>query len=349
MNNGELIRVGIIGAGANTKLKHIPGFQAIEGVSVDVICNRTVESSKQAADAFGVGRIASNWEDVIQDDSIDAICIGTWPYLHAPITIAALNAGKHVLTEARMAMNADEAADMLAASRSNPGLVAQIVPSPFTLKWDATITDILQSGELGRLLEISVTKTIPMNADQDAPMNWRQNIEYSGNNILMLGIYYEVIQRWIKREPNRVWAHGSIYASERMNPESNAMQAIRIPETITYMADYADGLQLTGLMSGVERGSGRDAYALCGANGTIRLDLASGKLFKAINGESETIVEPASDKIADWNVEADFIQSIREKTSVNLTNFEDGLNYMRFTDAVRKSFDSNGAWVELPS
>ena len=56
---------------------------------------------------------------------------------------------------------------------------AQIVPSPFTLKWDATIIDILNSGELGRLLEISVIKTLPMNANPGDPMNWRQNIEYT--------------------------------------------------------------------------------------------------------------------------------------------------------------------------
>lgn len=347
MSSDQPIRIGVIGAGANTKLKHIPGFQALDGVSVDLICNRSEASSQKAAGEFGVGRIATKWEDVVADDAIDAICIGTWPYLHAPIAIAALEAGKHVLTEARMAMNAREAADMLAASQARADLVAQVVPSPFTLKWDATIIDILDSGELGRLLEISVIKTLPMNANPDDPMNWRQNIEYSGNNTLMLGIYYEVVQRWLKREPKRVWAHGSVFTSERMNPESGSPQAVRIPETITYMADYEDGLQLTGLMSGVERGSGRDTYTICGSKGTLRLDLASGKLFKAINGEPETMIEPSPDMVAEWNVEADFIESIRNRQPVALTSFHDGVNYMRFTDATRTSFESGGQWVEL--
>ncbi len=347
MSNEEAIRIGVIGAGTNTKLKHIPGFQSIDGVTVDVICNRSEASSRKAADEFGVGRIANNWQEVIEDESIDAICIGTWPYLHATITIAALNAGKHVLTEARMAMNAREGAEMLAASQAHPNLIAQIVPSPFTLKWDTTIIDILNSGELGRLLEISVIKTLPMNANPGDPMNWRQNIEYSGNNTLMLGIYYEVVQRWLKREPQRVWAHGSLFSHQRSTPETDASQEVRIPETITYVADYEDGLQLTGLMSGVERGTGRDSYAICGDQGTLRLDLTSGQLFKTLNSEPETVVEPAADKVADWNVEVDFTRSIREKAPVTLTSFEDGLNYMRFTDATRTSFDSGGKWVEL--
>jgi predicted dehydrogenase len=347
MATSENIRIGVIGAGTNTKLKHIPGLQAIEGVSVDVVCNRSEASSRKAADDFGIGRIASSWQEVIADDSIDAICIGTWPYLHAPITIAALEAGKHVLTEARMAMSAKEAEEMLNASLSRPDLVAQIVPSPFTLKWDLTIRKILESGELGSLREISVIKTLPMNANEQEPMNWRQNIEYSGNNTMMLGIYYEVVQRWIQKNPSRVWSHGRIFTKNRDNAEVGGPSEVEIPESLTFVADYEDGLQLTGIMSGIELGSGRDEYAISGAKGTIRLDLKTGKLYRSLLGEEEQIVEPRKEDVADWNVEADFIASIREGTAVSLTNFTDGLNYMKFTDAARTSFNAGGEWMAI--
>jgi len=347
MATSENIRIGVIGAGTNTKLKHIPGLQAIEGVSVDVVCNRSEASSRKAADDFGIGRIASSWQEVIADDSIDAICIGTWPYLHAPITIAALEVGKHVLTEARMAMNAKEAEEMLNASLSRPDLVAQIVPSPFTLKWDLTIRKILESGELGSLREISVIKTLPMNANEQEPMNWRQNIEYSGNNTMMLGIYYEVVQRWIQKNPSRVWSHGRIFTKNRDNAEVGGPSEVEIPESLTFVADYEDGLQLTGIMSGIELGSGRDEYAISGAKGTIRLDLKTGKLYRSLLGEEEQIVEPRKEDVADWNVVADFIASIREGTAVSLTNFTDGLNYMKFTDAARTSFNAGGEWMAI--
>ncbi len=347
MGNSEKLRIGIIGAGANTRLKHIPGFQAIDGVSVDMVCNRSEASSRQAADECGIDRIATAWEDVVADPAIDAICIGTWPYLHAPITIAALNAGKHVLTEARMAMNAREAAEMLNASQAHPDLVAQIVPSPFTLRWDRTIAKTLDSGELGALREISFIKTLPMNADAEDPMNWRQNIEYSGNNTMMLGIYYEVVQRWLQREPSRVWSHGRIFTHQRQNPEVGKLREVEIPESLSVVADYEDGLLLNGYMSGVERGSGRDAYAISGTDGTLRLDLKSGTLYLAKNGSDERMVEPEPDDVADWNVEADFVDSIRKGTPVSLTNFQDGLNYMKFTDAARASFNAGGEWVSI--
>ncbi len=347
MTTPEKIRIGVIGAGGNTKLKHIPGLKAIEGVSVDVVCNRSETSSRKVAEEFGIGRIASSWQEVVADDSIDAICIGTWPYLHAPITIAALEAGKHVLTEARMAMNANEAEDMLKASLARPDLVAQIVPSPFTLKWDQTIKKILESSELGDIREINVIKTLPMNANEQDPMNWRQNIEYSGNNTMMLGIYYEVVQRWIQKNPSRVWSHGRIFTKSRVNAETDGPEEIKIPESLTFVADYGDGLQLTGIMSGIELGSGRDEYAISGAKGTIRLDLKTGKLYRSLLGKEEQIVDPQEEDVADWNVEADFIESIREGKPVSLTSFTDGLNYMKFTDAARNSFNSGGEWMTI--
>ncbi len=343
----ENLRIGVIGAGANTRLKHIPGFQAIEGVSVDVVCNRSESSSRKAADEFGISRIAARWQDVVADDSIDAICIGTWPYKHAPITIAALNAGKHVLTEARMAMNAKEAEEMLNASKSRPELVAQIVPAPFTLKWDRTVAKIIDSGDIGELREVSVIKTLPMNANSKDPMNWRQNIEYSGNNTMMLGIYYEVVQRWIRREPSRLWSHGRIFSKSRTDAETGDSKKVEIPESLTFVADYEDGLQLTGFMSGVELGGGRDEYVISGSKGTLRLDLESGKFYHAPLGGEELEVEPQEADIADWNVEADFVDSIREGKPVTLTNFEDGLNYMRFTDAARESFNAGGKWITI--
>ena len=122
----QTIRVGIVGAGANTRGMHIPGFQKIDGVEVVSVANRSRESGARAAAEFDIPRVYDSWEDLVAADDSDAICIGTWPYLHAPVTLAALQAGKHVLCEARMAMNAAEARSMLEASRQHSELVAQI-------------------------------------------------------------------------------------------------------------------------------------------------------------------------------------------------------------------------------
>src|SRR5436190_2233257 len=110
----DRIGIGMVGAGSIARARHVPGFKTIPGVELVGVVNRTPDSTRQAATEFGFGRTYATWRELLDDDDVDAVVIATWPYLHAPITLAALDAGKHVLTQARMAMNADEAHDMLA-------------------------------------------------------------------------------------------------------------------------------------------------------------------------------------------------------------------------------------------
>src|SRR5210317_1020922 len=119
----DLIRIGFVGAGANTRLRHLPGFKEIENVALATVANRSEESSRKVAKEFGIERISADWKSVVADPEVDGICIGTWPYMHAEITVAALKAGKHVLTEARMASSLSEARAMHAAAKAHPEMV----------------------------------------------------------------------------------------------------------------------------------------------------------------------------------------------------------------------------------
>src|SRR4051794_4536958 len=115
-----LLRIGIVGAGQVARARHIPGFRALPGVKIVGVCNRHRESSRRVAREFDIPRVFESWEHLVDSDEIDAVVIGTWPYLHCPITLSALGAGKHVLTQARMAMNAREAQRMLDKSLEQP-------------------------------------------------------------------------------------------------------------------------------------------------------------------------------------------------------------------------------------
>ena len=75
----ERVRIGIIGAGGNTRTRHIPGFQAIPGVEVVAVCNRTKASGEKVAREFAIPRVAESWKEIVDAPDIDAICIGTWP------------------------------------------------------------------------------------------------------------------------------------------------------------------------------------------------------------------------------------------------------------------------------
>ena len=93
----ESVRIGLIGAGKNTRERHIPGFQSVEGVEIAAVANRSMQSGRQVADQFNIPQVYGNWQELLEDDSLDAVCIGTWPYMHRTLTLAALESGKHVL------------------------------------------------------------------------------------------------------------------------------------------------------------------------------------------------------------------------------------------------------------
>lgn len=344
----QRIRVGIIGAGDNTRKRHIPGFLEIPGVEVTRVCNRSEASSRRAAAEFRIPGIAGEWREIVEDDEIDAICIGTWPYLHAEAAIAALDAGKHVLTEARMARNAEEAEAMLEASRRHPDRVAQIVPAPFSLPFDATVREWIAESRYGALREVRATHAMGAALSPDAPLTWRQDVAKSGHNMLTMGIFYETIQRWLGREPEWLVADAAVFTPQRHDPEAGRERTVEIPDSLSVLARYGDGARLVMHFTGVEAGPGVMEARLLFERATVRFDFAHDEMWLAEAGESiEEAVEIAPAKRGRWRVEADFIESIREGKPAELTGFEQGVRYMRFTDAVWRSWNAGAARQEI--
>ena len=330
------VRVGIVGAGANTTSKHIPLLQAIDGVEIVGVANRSEASSAAVAKRFGIPKTYGHWEKAVADPDTNAIVIGTWPYLHCPVTLAALDAGKHVLTEARMAMNAGEARRMLDASLAKPGLVAQVVPSPITLFADATIQRLIAEGYLGQLLAVE-SRIRGGFLDSDSPMHWRQSSELSGNNILAMGIYYEAVMRWVSRATN-VMARAKTFTTQRPN-ETGEPQPVEVPEHLDVVADLECGAQLHLQQSAVTALLEDDAFYLFGSEGVLRL--TGDRLFGGRRGDSQfTEISVADGERGEWRVEVDFVAAIRGERSVTHTTFADGVHYMEFTDAVARSIRS---------
>ena len=351
----DTIRVGVIGAGANTRTRHIPGLKAQKGVEVAGVVNRTLESSRRAAEDFGITNVYGDWLELVEDDDLDAVCIGTWPYMHHPCTVAALENGKHVLVEARMAMNADEASDMLAVSRANPHLVTQVVPAPHTLGVDRTIIDLISEGYVGDVINVRAQIAIGSDfPDYDAPLHWRHDRDLSGNNIMMMGIFYEALMRWVG-PASSVQALGQTVVKHRKNAAGRRMSA-PIPDHLDVLCSLHSGgtfnytvTQSAGLCQEFE-------CWIYGTEGTLRLDSpnASNSLDPGVRirggrrGDSGLArIDVPPEKKGAWRVEEEFINAIRGLEPVTHTNFVDGVKYMEFTDAVTRSCQT-GEMVALP-
>jgi predicted dehydrogenase len=333
------ITVGIVGAGANTIERHLPGLRAIPGVELLGVCNRSRASSQRVAAAAGIPVVYERWEQAVDDPRTNAIMIGTWPYLHCPVTLAALRAGKHVLTEARMAMNLTEARAMLAASRAAPHLVAQIVPAPHTLAEDATIRRLIDSGYVGRPLLVEYRGRTPF-LDRQAPLHWRQDPMLSGENIMGMGIRYEGLMRWVGPAA-RVMALGRVFTAARRAPDGSERR-IEIPEHLDIAGDLASGAQLHLQESAVTPFNEGEGYWIFGDEGVLHHGTAGLRGGRRGEAALRPVEIPAHERIG-WRVEAEFVGAIRGEEPVRRTTFEDGVRYMAFTDAVQRSLRSGAA------
>ena len=347
----DTIRVGFIGAGGNTRSRHIPGLKAQAGVELAAVANRSVASGRKIAREFGIEKVCADWQEVLNDDSIDAICIGTWPYMHETLTVASLEAGKHVMCEARMAMNSAEGHRMLAASRRHPRLTAQIVPSPMTLPFDQTIIAMISGGFIGELIaldaRIAAGSGFP---NPNAPFHWRHDRTLSGNNIMSMGIWYEGMMRWVG-PMKTVNAVGQSVINHRRD-ESGRRQASTIPDHV----DITGELELGGQMRlNVTTVAGLAAYPIdihiFGSEGTLRLYQAPGGQTTLAAGKRgdkrlKDVKIPKS-KQGVWRVEEEFINAIRGKEEITHTDFATAVKYMEWTDAVTMSLRHREV-VKLP-
>jgi predicted dehydrogenase len=337
------IRVGFIGAGGNSRLHHIPKLKAQPGVELVAVANRSKESGERVAKEFGIARAASDWHEIVSAPDIDAVCIGTWPYTHCEMTIAALEAGKHVLCEARMAMNAAEGRRMLEAARKKPNLVTQLVPGPPSLELDPTIARLVAEGYVGEVqaLEVHATQQARF-ADVGEGLHWRQDVRLSGNNVLNMGIWYETMMRWVG--PAKSVAAMTRIAVPRRKDATGAMHEVKVPDHVDILARLGSGGVAHLRFSALTAFAPAPEAWIFGTEGTLRIEPGAKRISGGRRGDKQLaeIPIPADQRIG-WRVEEEFVNTIRGREKTKLTTFEDGVRYMEFTDAVAKSAASGQA------
>ena len=327
------IGIGVVGAGGIVRDRHVPGFKRIAGVELVGVVNRSEESSRRAMREHGFKKTYPSWRELLDDSDVDAVVIATWPYLHAPITIAALEAGKHVLCQARMAMNGAEARDMLTASRARPEQVTMVVPSPYTIPVDRTIQRLLRERAIGDLRSVRVFWS-PGPRDPEMRLHWRHQRELSGNNVMALGIVYEAMARWLGHAV-AVQAVSHVFDPFKVDAAGNHVVST-IPDHVAFLAEFP-GPVFASLEMSAHTQHESSSILFFGTGGTIRLRPAGLRLEMATGEDGFKPVGARPDERRDWRVEEEFIGAIRGEETVHLTDFATGAAYMAFTDAVQES------------
>jgi predicted dehydrogenase len=192
------VRWGILSTANIGMQKVIPGIMASAHSEVVAIASRDLDKARVAAARLGIPKAYGSYEELFADPDIDAIYNPLPNHLHVPMTVAAAKAGKHVLCEKPIALNA---ADAEALRQCPPDrIVLEAFMVRFHPQWQRA-RDIIRSGELGEIRIISASFTY-FNAD---PANVRNQADIGGGGIMDIGCYSITAARFLfESEPSRV-------------------------------------------------------------------------------------------------------------------------------------------------
>lgn len=337
------IRVGIIGAGAIAKARHIPRLTAIEGVELAMVWNRTLSKAEEVAREFGFGQAVADWRQIAESPDIDAIVIATPPGTHHDMTLASLAGGKHVLCQARMSRNLKEAREMRDAAVDS-GKVTCLYPPLPGLKGDRTMVRLLHEEDyIGELREVRVVGMAPP-APRDS-YDWRRDPEVSGLHLLTMGMWIEVLNRWVGPASSLAARAGYHFDTVR-NPEGEMVNTT-VPDSVAISAELECGAAASYHFAIEASFTGPHKIELYGSKGALVYTLFGDEIHGATTGMSSMQpIEPAPDEVRFQATDSEFIQAIREGTPVH-PSFEEGVRYMEFCEAVGQSVHF-GKVVDLP-
>ncbi|MEY2546338.1 MAG: hypothetical protein QOG48_1455 [Verrucomicrobiota bacterium] len=336
------LRIGIVGAGGIVRQRHFPALKKMSDVDIVAVSNSTYESSEKfCAEECPSATPMRNWADLLALPDLDIIWIGTPPYMHSAVTESALEAGKHVFCQARMSTDLAEAEEMLATSKRFPELVTMLCPPPFGMRGDLLMKKLLAEGSIGKVHDVRLQSFTSNYLNPEAPAHWRQKIEISGLNVLTLGIYVEVLQRWLG-DISGVFARGKVLRGDRRGYE------VIVPDLLNVLCAFESGAEGVLEFSGANVSDETDRLEIYGDKGTLVYDFGTDKIRAAKYGSREfDDVDLPSDLTSEWRVEEDFIAAVKSKgRNRPHPDFEDGVRYMRVVQAVADSRARN-EWVAI--
>lgn len=203
--------IGIIGSGGIAQTAHMPGYQACaaDGVRIIACSDINPETARKAADAFEVPHVFTDYAQMLAMDEIDAVSVCTPNYLHLQPTIDALEAGKHVLVEKPLAMNAAEGKAMVEAARRS-GKKFQV---GFMTRFQSGAQALKRFIDAGDMGDIYFARAQAMRR-RGIP-GWgvfTQKDKQGGGPLIDIGVHILDLTLWLMGHPKPTFCSGQTYA-----------------------------------------------------------------------------------------------------------------------------------------
>jgi predicted dehydrogenase len=236
----KTLRIGLVGVGAAAQINHIPALKRLEGVEIAALCDRDPEKASRVAQKFGIPTAHVRFDDLLADDSIDAVDLCTPNFLHAPMASAALEAGKHVLCERPLARSADEASAMVRAAKKADRILMCALQHRF--RADAQLLrKFVDKGDLGELF-FAKAGWLRQRTEWDSDEWRRQKRESGGGVVLDLGFQMLDLSLWIMGHPAVASVTASVHRSRKGEVEDSATAFLRLENGATLTLELTWGL-----------------------------------------------------------------------------------------------------------
>lgn len=222
------LKVAVIGCGKIAQVRHLPEYAASEHVEIVAVCDIVKDRAEEMADQYNA-KAYTDYQEVVQLADIDVVSVCLPNYLHAPVSIAALNAGKHVLCEKPMATSKEEAEGMVAAARTNDKKLMIAHNQRFNASHQKA-KDILDSGKLGKIYSFRTTfgHPGPEGWSVDGPNSWFFDKEKAFIGAMGdLGVHKSDLLRYLLGEFSEVGAFIETNAKQNTAVDDNAVCILR--------------------------------------------------------------------------------------------------------------------------
>ncbi|WP_375599699.1 Gfo/Idh/MocA family protein [Devosia sp. Naph2] len=354
------MKIGIVGA-SFARAAYLPALRHVDDTEVVAIASSRLESAQSAASEFGVGAAYDDWQMMLDKHQCDLVLIATPTDLHAPITLAALDRGAHVLCEKPTAMDATEVKTMLDRAEA----LGRVHMIDHELRFNPNrtrIAELIASGELGDIRHVNIANIGASwaNPASRPKGDWWSLAEHGGGRLGANGSHQVDMLRWWLGPVRSVVGQALTVLPDRLDKKTGEAWTATADDLAYFTMEMESGALAQVFMSGVAANNIGNLTQVFGSKGTVVLDNDNERLMHAKAGESFSDISVEDPNAAlpglnkgVWNVSVvgalrELTAAIREGRGLQRgATFEDGLKNQQVLDAVKTSTKTRG-WVDLP-
>ena len=337
----DIIRVGIAGCGGISNA-HIPVLMALEGVEIRAVCDINPERAEKAAARTGA-EVCRDFGELIGREDIDVVHVLTPHYLHAPLAIAALKAGKTVITEKPMATTLEDARAMVRAARESTGRLGVIFQNRYNPA-SIALKKLVASGEAGKFLGSRAIVCWHREAPYYNMSGWRGFMATEGGGTL--------INQSIHTLDLLTYVAGRRFAKVRGHVSTDVLDyTVEVETSCHAVAEYADGARSVIYVTNDYAYDAPIVLEMACENRTWQI--VGDKLYDVTGGKMELLLDGAPPAVSDkayWGSGhaaelSDFYDCIRTGRPFMLEDAE-AYAALNLVKAIQES-SATGKWVEL--